>query len=98
MHGHATKGGNPTIVGRATQVIQGALARVERVHDAIRFDGPGHAEGEVPGPWPEITHGHAGSEIEGRDHGVRVAQAILARSAGVQPSADRSRQTIERHA
>ena len=46
----------------------------------------------------EVADDHAGSEIEGRDHRVRVAQAILTRSAGVEPSADRSGQPVEGHA
>jgi len=86
---------DPTIVGRAAQLIEGGLARVERVHDALRFDGPGEAEGEVPGAWTEIAHHHARPEIEGRDHRVWVAQAILARSAGVQPPANRPGQPVK---
>ena len=79
---------DPTFVGLATQVIEGALARVERVHDAVRFDRSREAEGEVTGAWTKIAHDHAGSEIESRDHRVWVAQAILACPAGEQPSAD----------
>jgi hypothetical protein len=37
----------------------------------------------------EITHNHAGSEVEDRDHGIRVAQTILSGSPRVQPSAER---------
>ena len=89
---------DPPLVGRAEQVIEGALARVERVDDAGRFDLAGEPEGEVPITRTEIAYDDAGPEVEGRDHRVRVAQAILARSAGVQPSADRSGQPVESHA
>lgn len=96
-HEHPPECRDPTIVGRATEIIKGALARVERVYHAVWFDRSGEAEGEVTGAWTEVAHDHAGPEIEGRDHGVWVAQAILACSAGEQPSADPSRQAIEAH-
>lgn len=96
-HQHAPEGRDPTIVGRATQVIEDALPRVERVHDAVRFDRSGEAEGEVTGAWTEISHDHARSEIEGRDYRVWVAHTILACPAGEQPSADRSGQPVEAH-
>ena len=70
---HAAECRDPTVVGRATQVIKDALPRVERVDNAARFNRSGEADGEVTGTWTEIAHHHAGSEIEDRDHRVWVA-------------------------
>jgi hypothetical protein len=53
----------------------------------------------VSDAWAEIADDHARADIEDRDHGVRVPQAILARPTGVQPSPDWSGQPVEdRHA
>ena len=49
----------------------------------------------MPGARTEIAHDHAGSEIEDRQDRGRVAQAILARSAGIQPTAYRSGEAVE---
>jgi hypothetical protein len=92
-HRHRPECRDPTMLGGTAQVVERAAARVERVDDAIRFDGAGQAEGEMPRARTEIAHDHPGPEVEDRDDRVRVAQAILAGPAGVQPPADRSGQS-----
>ena len=97
MHEHQTQGRDPTVVRHAAQVIEHALPRIEREHHAVGLNRAREAEGEVARARTEIADDHAGSDIEGRDHRVRIAQPILTRPAGVQPSPHRSWQAIERH-
>src|SRR2546430_939226 len=69
--------------GLAPQVVERGLARVKRIDDAVRCDNLGHAQGEVSSAGTEIAHDHPRSETENGDDRVRVAQAILAGTAGI---------------
>ena len=97
MHEHQPEGCDFAVVCHAAQVIEDALPRIEREHHAVRLNRARETEGEMARAGTEIANDHAGSDIEGRDHRVRVAQPILTRSAGIQPSPHRSWQAIEHH-
>ena len=85
------------IAGGAQQVVERALARVDRVDDPVRLDRAGEPQGEVTHARPEVPHDHARPDVEGANDRVGVPQAILSRSTGVQPAADRSGQPIDDH-
>jgi len=94
-HADRTKCRDPTLLRGGHQLVKGALARVDGIHDAVRLDGPCHQEGEMAVSRAQIRHHHAAPQVERRDDGVGIAQSILPGASGVQPPADRSGQTLE---
>ena len=96
-HPHDTEVRDRTIVGGTHQIVERALARIDRVDGPVRLNRAGESQGEVTGARPQISDEHAGLDVQDANDRVRVPEPIGSRSPGVQPAADRSGRAVEDH-